>query len=499
MRMGIINLPEMEMFWARDKPYSMPAFAMTMSRRKFEALGKYFHCFNCRALHKDNTDKLVLIRPVMEYIQAKCKTLYVPQKNLSLDEGMLKWKGRLSIKVYNPKKPIRYGMKFFFLCESKSGYVLDFSIYRGISSSLRDTVFQLMGQHLDKGYHIYMDNYYNSVEIAEELYSRGTHCSGTLRITWRGAPKVLRNCVRHKRLLRGDMDWRKKDNTFVICWQDIRCVTFVTTASNAATEPFIHKRRVKKQGRYELEEQRLQRPKAVGDYIAYMGGVDHFDQMINYYTFARRSRRWTKKTTLYLLQVVLFNSYVLYQKYRPDRRSKCLTFRQYHEEIATALLHFELAMWPDSGGRIAHAPDIPVEQRFDKPPPRPSPPAGGDGVVAGPAAAALPTDAARPAAHARLGSKPDHPHRLLPTGTIVGGGVRVVHKHEKLGGVRQQRMCRVCSKNGYRRDTVYQCSYCKVALCQVTGECFMKYHNLQQYWTPCRSGDGRRARVPGRN
>ncbi|XP_066967729.1 piggyBac transposable element-derived protein 4-like [Macrobrachium rosenbergii] len=414
MWMGIINLPKMKMFWARDKPfYSMPAFAMTMSRRKFEALGKYFHWFNRRALHKDNTDKLVLIRPVMEYIQAKCKTLYVSQKNLSLDEGMLKWKGRLSIKLYNPQKTNKW------------------------RSPKNCTV--------------------EAVIVVALFVSLG------------GVPLRFYETVSD------------------------------TRASNAATESFIHKRRVKKQGRYELEEQHLQRPKAVGDYIAYMGGVDHFDQMINYYTFARRSRRWTKKTTLYLLQVVLLNSYVLYQKYRPDRRSKCLTFRQYHEEIATAILHFDLAMWPDSGSRIAHAPDILVEQRFDKPPPRPSPPAGGYGVVAGPAAAAPPTDTARPAAHARLGSKPDHPHRLLPTGTIVGGGVRVIHKHEKLGGVRQQRMCRVCSKNGYRRDTVYQCSYCKVALCQVTGECFVKYHNLQQYWTPRRSGDGRRARVPGRN
>ncbi|XP_068240955.1 piggyBac transposable element-derived protein 4-like [Palaemon carinicauda] len=189
--MGIIKLPEMRMYWARCKPYSMPAFAMTMSRQKFKALGKYFHFFNRRALPRNTPDKLLLIRPIMEYTHDKCKAMYTPEKHLSLDEGKLKWKGRLNFRTYNPKKPTKYGIKFYFLCESKSGYVLSFDIYRGLYSSLQDTIFKLMGQHLDKGYHVYMDNYHNSVPLVEELYSRGTHVSGTLRVTRRGAPTVL--------------------------------------------------------------------------------------------------------------------------------------------------------------------------------------------------------------------------------------------------------------------------------------------------------------------
>ena len=79
-------------------------------------------------------DRLILVRPVMEYLQEKCRTTYTPREHLSLDEGLLKWKGRLNIKTYNPKKPARYGIKFFFLCESKSGYVFDFSIYSGYTA-----------------------------------------------------------------------------------------------------------------------------------------------------------------------------------------------------------------------------------------------------------------------------------------------------------------------------------------------------------------------------
>ena len=74
---------------------------------------------------------MILFRPVMDYIREKCSSLYVPNRNLSLDEGMMKWNGRLSIRVYNPKKPCKYGVKFYFLCEAESGYVLDFHLYNG--------------------------------------------------------------------------------------------------------------------------------------------------------------------------------------------------------------------------------------------------------------------------------------------------------------------------------------------------------------------------------
>ena len=113
MWMGIIGLPQMRMYWARNMTFSLSAFPQTMSRRRFEAIQKYFHSFNRRAVPKGNPDKLMIIRPVLEFILEKCRTLYIPTTNLSIDEGMLKWKGRLSIRVYNPMKPIKYGIKFY--------------------------------------------------------------------------------------------------------------------------------------------------------------------------------------------------------------------------------------------------------------------------------------------------------------------------------------------------------------------------------------------------
>ena len=109
-------------------------------------------------------------------------------------------------------KPIKYGIKSYFLCEAKTGYVLDCIIYRGVTSTLHDIVFNLLGRHLGQGYHVFMDNYYTSVPLAEELYENKTHVSGTLRLP-RGAPKSLRNKAKLKSLARGEMAYSRMDNT----------------------------------------------------------------------------------------------------------------------------------------------------------------------------------------------------------------------------------------------------------------------------------------------
>ena len=170
MWMGIIGLPGIRMYWARNKTYSLPSFPQTVARKRFEAIQEYFHTFNERAIPKNYTDKLIIIRAVLDFMFEKCRTLYMPRRNLSIDEGMLKWRGRLSIRMCNPQKPIKYGIKFYFLHEVKSGYVLDRIIYRGVTSPLRDIVFRLLGNHLQKGYHVFMDNLYNLVALAKELY-----------------------------------------------------------------------------------------------------------------------------------------------------------------------------------------------------------------------------------------------------------------------------------------------------------------------------------------
>ena len=244
--MGFICLPAQHMYWQRNSIHAIHSFITTMKYKRFQLIGKYFHTFNREAIPINNVDRLILVRPLLEYLRKRGHEVYEPEVNLSLDEGILPFKGHLSFKVYNPKKPNKYGIKFYILCESKSGYVLDFMVYTGTHNTLEHIIGNLMNRYYGKGYRLYMDNYYNSVHIVDKLYGEKVHVVGTLRLN-RGAPVVLKKLSQKGgiKLDRDTLQYRRRNNTFIICWQDQRLVSMITSLHGPATEKIQSKKRVR--------------------------------------------------------------------------------------------------------------------------------------------------------------------------------------------------------------------------------------------------------------
>ena len=114
---GQLHASDVRWYWKRSFFMAMPNVASLMTRDTYLALDRYFHAFNRKVIPRGNKDRLIVVRPVLEYIRDRCKTLIVPSKNLSLDEGMMPYKGRLSIKLYNPKKPKKYVWCKVLLCD----------------------------------------------------------------------------------------------------------------------------------------------------------------------------------------------------------------------------------------------------------------------------------------------------------------------------------------------------------------------------------------------
>jgi len=96
-----------------------------------------------------------------------------------------------------PIKPGRFGIKAFTLAESTSGYLLNSKIYTGregdgVQRDLgRKAVMSVIESYLDKGYCVFMDNYYTSVALFEELEERKTLACETVRSNRSGLPKAM--------------------------------------------------------------------------------------------------------------------------------------------------------------------------------------------------------------------------------------------------------------------------------------------------------------------
>ena len=71
----------------------------------------------------ENYDKFAKIEPIHAYLPEKFSTLYTPDRDISIDKLLLLWKGHTSWKQYIPSKCVRFVIKFFALCKSKSGYI----------------------------------------------------------------------------------------------------------------------------------------------------------------------------------------------------------------------------------------------------------------------------------------------------------------------------------------------------------------------------------------
>ena len=53
----------------------------------------------------------------------KIRQVYHPRKNISVDEGMIAFKGRLAFGQYMPAKPVKYGIKVWMAADASNGFV----------------------------------------------------------------------------------------------------------------------------------------------------------------------------------------------------------------------------------------------------------------------------------------------------------------------------------------------------------------------------------------
>ena len=59
--------------------------------------------------------------------------MYEPGKEVSVDEAMIPFKGRSSLKQYMPLKPVKRGVKVWAGADASNGYISAFQVYTGKS------------------------------------------------------------------------------------------------------------------------------------------------------------------------------------------------------------------------------------------------------------------------------------------------------------------------------------------------------------------------------
>jgi hypothetical protein len=113
---GVIRKPKLEWYWSTRGILLTPVFSQMMSRNRFQIIHPYLH-FNDSTAVGTNEDRLYKIRRILDTVVNNFISNYIPEREISLDEGMLGWRGRLCFRIYNPGK-IKYGILVQTVCES---------------------------------------------------------------------------------------------------------------------------------------------------------------------------------------------------------------------------------------------------------------------------------------------------------------------------------------------------------------------------------------------
>ncbi|BFZ02399.1 hypothetical protein BsWGS_05438 [Bradybaena similaris] len=411
-------------------------FREVISRDRFLSIWTFLHVVNEQDQTLNKADPIYKMRPFLDELMRKCVYFYKPKQFLSLDEGMIPTKNRLSIKQYIKDKPVKFGLKSFMLCEGETGYIISSEIYTGKEQrifpelgAVGNVVVRLLraGNAENKHHILVMDRYYNSVTLFDHLFNvENTLAVGTAMTNRKFYPKTLK---KKKMPRRGDFEFLCRENITCMVWMDRKPINFISSFHNPQEVGTVNRRN--KDGT--LTE--VPMPKLVKEYNKFMGGCDRNDQMTRLH-HTRRHYRWPRRLMMKGLMWAIYNSYVIMGHFKPEEVKKS-TFQNFVDDISLALV------------------------------------------------GAYRTTAVR------RESRTDVPQRMENVG---------MHYPEAPEGVSRDHVCVVCEEkhNKYKKShpgvaykdnpykkvkTTFWCGFCKRYLCLKKGNtCWQDWHNKLEYW-----------------
>ncbi|KAG8254840.1 zinc finger protein [Homalodisca vitripennis] len=320
INMGLNHKPTIASYWWTSSSQSTEWFRRMFSRNRFQDILAYLHMVDTRNLPKPKEpdyDPCARVKPLIDHMNQISKRHYTPNKFLSIDESIIPTKCHNPLMQYMPKKHHRFGVKLWLLCDAVTHYCVYFLVYKGAKNTERQQVKETslghnvvtklldVGGCLWKGFHLFVDNFFTSIRLAKSLYEKFTHITGTIRMNRKGIPLEMK-----ENYTIGQRKYKRKNTMLLLGYRQRKTqkkpVLLLSTDAKAGEQ------QQSKKGGNKIYI--TIKPKVIGDYNKYMGGVDSHDQMLHQYMGDRKSAKFWKKITLNVLSRMILNSYILYKE-----------------------------------------------------------------------------------------------------------------------------------------------------------------------------------------
>ncbi|XP_070550002.1 piggyBac transposable element-derived protein 4-like [Ptychodera flava] len=250
--MGIHTLPDVNDYWSTDDRLQVPGIAKVLPKNRYKKLSQYFHINNNELdlpAGDPNRDRMFKVRPLLDLVHFSFAASYVPFRELSIDEAMVKFKGHSYMIQYMPAKPVKWGFKVWMLACPRTGYCLSLDPYTG-----------------KKG--------------------------GQTRVSRR--PPECEVAGQRKR---SPAVWQTGGNIMARQAHSQHLVNIIAARNN----------------NNQTESGDVSCPKSVIDYNKFMGGVDLSDQLATYYPLGGKHYKYWKYLFWFIINRAICNAWIMYK------------------------------------------------------------------------------------------------------------------------------------------------------------------------------------------
>ncbi|CAH2250703.1 jg13640 [Pararge aegeria aegeria] len=310
---GHIKAYSCNIYWSSSLMFDQP-FTKFMSQERFSIIMRYL-CYTNEDVFSNET--VFSTQPIIDYFNKRMNELVVPVRYLTIDES-------LDLTRIKGKRD-KHGIKLHALTDA-NGICMKIHMHSRVldpAFSRRDqygeVAMLLLENYLNKGYTVFVDRYYSSIEIAESLIVKSTYLTGLLRAN------RFRNLslTKTSKVSMGSCPYKYNERQFCVAnFNDEKHVLI-------STQHFDVEIRHRRRGT-------VLKPRMVVEYKKHMNALARKNQQLSYFSYYPETLHWYKKILVHIMQLLLQNAYNIYKA--ADKANKKKDFLYFRLNIAERLL-----------------------------------------------------------------------------------------------------------------------------------------------------------------
>lgn len=311
LHMGTIQMSRIQDYWKKHRLFDTTCFSRHMGRNRFLLI---LRCFNFGSQSEEQRSGFYKINPIVNYFNSKMSEVYYPEKELVLENFTLPLKEAVALLE---EKKLRPGIKLHILSEN-TGISLKINVDSARGSANHNSIaLDLLCENLNKGHSVFIDYYFSNVSLVRELLINNTFCTGMLTHV-----KNISANLKNGEII------RKYSNGVVLGkWKSGKEFNFIS--SQYLGELIISK------------DTSCEKPDAILLYNKFFLAIARRNDKLATYSADKLAIKWYIKLWKQILEMLLLNSFYLYNKCSGKKK---MTFYEFRLDIIDNLLFENLQL-----------------------------------------------------------------------------------------------------------------------------------------------------------